>query len=659
LITAHHPRFQRGQAIVLIAIMLAVVVGMAALAIDGSRAYALRRDLQAALDAAALAAGDSLQQRGSYSTAEQAATTIFGADLRLYGAPTCSPGYGAPGASPLTVTCTYSDGTVLTQVVSALGAGGSRFTISASRSLVLQFARILTNGVTPRLAASASGTVNNLLYAPAVAALDQGGCGGAGGTAITLSGTGTQSVMGDVVSDGAISISGVTMRVTGDVYARCQSSVPGVVTACYPSGASTPCTYPDVAGATRSGYRLADPNFSPPSVLGGSQSTGSNAVLSPGVYAANPNFNSGRCWFLGGGAYEWLGGYTNSTDFVSNELKPPDEAQVGGNTVLSSHQFWDTGGFNCAGSFGLNTANDPRNPVHNGLWGVEVTSVRTDTYGGTPYQRESAPSMCRSVNTATRNDIVVQISNVPGATSYNVYLAPPSGGCNGPFGLAGNVPVSGTVANNLTSPCPIYLGGGCSLGNEQLTIDQVYLGTGWAPNLLAAPGTSGAPPPDPETAPLQSSLPNQNPGRGAGAAGDRANENACQTAAGTFASCPAAITPGAVEFYVPSGGCMSLTGSGDNFVFSGYQYDWVVLYEPGPGNGPANTCSNVLGAAGNSALIGFLYAPSAAVSLPSSWLFESDGMGGLLADTLTITGSPALAYDPDYAPVPPAARLTG
>ena len=30
----------------LIAIMLAVVVGMAALAIDGSRAYALRRDLQ-------------------------------------------------------------------------------------------------------------------------------------------------------------------------------------------------------------------------------------------------------------------------------------------------------------------------------------------------------------------------------------------------------------------------------------------------------------------------------------------------------------------------------------------------------------------------------------------------------------------------------------
>jgi len=75
-----HPtrRLQSGQAIVLIAIMLAVVVGMAALAIDGSRAYALRRDLQAAVDAAALTAGDNFQQTGSYTYAEQQATASFG-----------------------------------------------------------------------------------------------------------------------------------------------------------------------------------------------------------------------------------------------------------------------------------------------------------------------------------------------------------------------------------------------------------------------------------------------------------------------------------------------------------------------------------------------------------------------------------------------------
>ncbi|HEY3195418.1 MAG TPA: pilus assembly protein TadG-related protein [Candidatus Dormibacteraeota bacterium] len=651
---------QSGQAIVLIAIMLAVLVGMAALAIDGSRAYSLRRDLQAAVDAAALAAGDNLQQTGSYSSAEQAATTIFGKNMRLYSAPSCSPAYGAPGAAPLTVTCTYGDGTVLKQVVASLGPAGSQFSLTGTRSLALQFARILTNGATPRLSAAASGGVNNLLYTPALGALGQDGCGGAGGNAITISGSGTVSAIGDVVSDGAIAISAAALLVNGDVYARCQSSVPGVVSACYPSGASAPCTFPDVAGATRSGFHLADPNFPPPAVTGGSRgSPGTNAVLLPGVYASDPNFTSGRCWFLSGGVYKWLGGYTNSADFVSNELKPPDEAVVGNNTVLSSYQFWNTGGFNCAGSFRLNTITDARNPVRNGQWGVELTSVRTDSYGGLIYVRESAPSMCHSINTATRNDIVIQISNVPGATSYNVYLSPPGGGCNGPFGLAGSVPVIGTVSNNLTPPCPIYLGGGCSLGNEQVTIDQVYLGALWAPNALALPGTSGAYPPDPQTAPLQAFLPNQNPDRGAGAAGDRANENQCDTTAGALATCPAPITPGAVEFYLPSGGCMNVTGGGDNFVFSGYQYNWVVLYEPGPANGPANTCSNVLGAAANSAFTGFLYSPSAGVSMPSSWLFESGGMGGLLADTLTITGSPAFVYDPDYAPVPPASRLTG
>jgi len=649
---------QRGQAIVLLALMLGVLVGMAALAIDGSRAYALRRDLQSAADAAALAAGDTFQRTSLYTSAEQAATASFGMNMRLYAAPSCPTGYGTPGASgAFTVTCIYADGTKLTDVASALGPRGGQFALTASSNLSLQFARILTNGSIPLISTGSTGRVNNLVYSPAVAALDQAGCGGASGTALTV--TGNLSVLGDVVSNGAVSIAGgTTVQVTGDVYARCQTTVPGVVTACYPSGVATPCTFPDVAGATRAGFRLADPNLAPPSVTGGSQaSPGNNAVLAPGIYASNPNFTSGMCWFLSGGVYEWLGGYTNTAAFVSNELKPPDESVAGNNSVLSTHQFWNTGGFNCAGSFRLNTVTDARFPVHNGLWGVELTSLRTDTYGGTSYLRESATSVCHSINTATRNDILIQISNVPGATSYNVYLSPPSGGCNGPFGFAGNVPVSGTVSNNLTPPCPIYTGGGCSLGNEQVTIDQTYLGTGWAPSSLAALDTTGAYPPAGQTPPLQSSLPNQNPNRASPPAGDLANENECMAAGGGLATCPAAITPGAVEFYVPAAGCMSLTGTGDNFLFSGYQYDWVQLYEPGPAGGVANTCSNVLGAASNSAMIGFLYAPSAAVSLPSSWLFEADGMGGLMADTLSITGSPVFSYDRDYAPVPFAARL--
>ncbi|TMF78018.1 MAG: hypothetical protein E6I12_06270, partial [Chloroflexi bacterium] len=174
--------------------MLTVLIGMAALAIDGSRAYALRRDLQAAVDAGGLAAADKLQQTGSYVSAEQAATASFGANLRLYSAPACAPGYGSPGGAPFTVTCTYSDGTVFRQVVSTMGPQGSQFVISANRSLQLQFARILTNGSSPTLTASATGNVNNLRYTPALAALNQAGCGGAGGSAIALAGSGTLNV---------------------------------------------------------------------------------------------------------------------------------------------------------------------------------------------------------------------------------------------------------------------------------------------------------------------------------------------------------------------------------------------------------------------------------------------------------------------------------
>src|SRR2546421_965124 len=316
---------QRGQAIVLIAILLAVVVGMAALAIDGSRAYALRRDLQAAVDAAALAAGDNLQQTGSYASAEQAATTIFASNLRVYGSPSCAPAYAAPGASPLTGTCSFGDGTTLTQVVSALGAQGSQFRFTATRSLQLQFAKILTNGASPTLTGSSSGGVNNLLYTPTVAAFDQAGCGGSGGTAISLSGSGNLSVTGDVVSSGTITLSVAGLRVAGDIYARCQSSVSGSVTsACYPSGASAPCSYPDVAGATRSGYRFIDPGYPAPTVVGGAQGAPSATVgLLSGIYTAIPGFSGGRCWFLSGGVYDWQAGFSNSADFVSNELKPP------------------------------------------------------------------------------------------------------------------------------------------------------------------------------------------------------------------------------------------------------------------------------------------------------------------------------------------------
>lgn len=640
--------------------MVAVVVGMDALALDGSRAYALRRDLQAAVDAAALAASDTLQQTGSYTSAEQAASTIFGTDARLYGAPSCSPGYGAPGASPFTVTCTYSDGTTLTEVAWDLGPQGGQFTLTSARTLVLQFGRILTSGTAPKIVTTSSGGVNNLRDSPTLEALDPAGCGGVPGSAFSAPSGGTLTVVGDIVSNGSISLGSSTAAVAGDVYARCQSSVPGAQLECYPSGNPTPCTYPDVAGATRSGYQAVDPVYPPPAVVGPSwPRPGSTVVLSSGVYSADPAFGSGLCYFLGGGVYKWQGGYTNNGALVSNELKPPDEPRVTDNTKPAPHQFWDIDA-NCSGSAQV-TSVPGADRIPNGTWAFVLTSTRTAIYNGLPYVRESAPSECytTSVNGANSN-VQIQVSNVPGATAYNIYAAP-TGSCSGPFGLAQSLPVVGSPQNNFTFFCPVYSGPGCSLGNESIVLDGSDLGPPFVPNPSALPGFAGSPPPAGETPPLKANLANENPNRATPPAGDRANENHCDTVGGTLTTCPGAVTPGAVEFYIPSGGCINDTSNGDNYAFSGYQFDWLVVYEPGAGTPPANTCSNFLGAATDSAFIGLIYTPSAAITIQKASTFRTDEGGGLIADTITMTGQlPTVIGDPaDYGPVPPAARLTG
>jgi Flp pilus assembly protein TadG len=632
--------------------MLTVLTGMAAIAIDGARAYALRRDMQAAVDSAALAAADKLQQSGSYPAAEQAATSNFANNLRLYAAPACTP-YGTPGAAAWTVTCSFSDGTVLTEVAQGLGPRGGQFSMAATRQLVLQFARILTNGSIPTLAAASTGNVNNQRYTPAVAALAQAGCGGAAGTAISINGSGTLAVKGTVLANGVITDSAGALRVAGDIYARCQSIVPGATSACYPSGGSTPCTYPDLAGATRAGFRLADPGYPAPSNLGSSQGLPSAVVVPAGIYATSLSLAGGHCWFLSGGVYTFQFGTTNTGDFVSNELKPPSEPNVSNNTQTAPNQFWNTDGVNCAGGFQLAKQTGPKD-IPTGNWAFVLTSTRTDVYNGTSYTRESAPSSCEQINLNNHFDnVLVEISNVPGATAYNIYAAPPGNGCAGPFGLAATLPVAGPVTNTSTGSCPAYTGGGCSLGNEALLL-STQLSSPFAPNAAAPPGTTGAYPPDPETAPLGSGFPNQNPPSGAGAAGDRANENNCQSIGGAYQSCPGPVTAGAVELNYPAGSCIVTSNGGDIYVFSGNQYNWVGVYEP-----PANGCANTLGAESNGAFIGLVYAPSATVNITSPFTFEAPGVGGVMANAVAFSGAlPAITFSAAYAPVPPAGRLT-
>ncbi|TMC09001.1 MAG: hypothetical protein E6J30_04935 [Chloroflexi bacterium] len=81
---------QRGQAIVLIALMIVVMFGLVGLAIDSGRAYLDRRHLQAAVDAAALAAAYNYMNTTDYAQAEQTAVDTYSADELLYGAASCA-----------------------------------------------------------------------------------------------------------------------------------------------------------------------------------------------------------------------------------------------------------------------------------------------------------------------------------------------------------------------------------------------------------------------------------------------------------------------------------------------------------------------------------------------------------------------------------------
>ena len=60
----------------------------------------------------------------------------------------------------------------------------------------------------------------------------------------------------------------------------------------------------------------------------------------------------------------------------------------------------------------------------------------------------------------------------------------------------------------------------------------------------------------------------------------------------------------------------------------------------------------------NSAFIGLVYCPSASISVTSQYVSEAR-TGGMIANTISFTGSlPDMTFNANYAPVPPASRIT-
>ena len=638
---------QRGQAIVLIALMIVVMFGLVGLAIDSGRAYLDRRHLQAAVDAAALAAAYNYMNTTDYAQAEQTAVDTYSADELLYGAASCA------GLGAMAVTCTFSGDSsnqLMTINVTNQSIAGVSFTVTAVGTMPVAMMQVLGAGPNIRVGATATAVARKSgTNGAAIQTLSPAGCGGNGGNSLTFTGTSTTMVTGDVWSNGIAGLG----TILGNAIDICPAMPP------------SPMPNFTVTGTQANGWTMLDPGYPQPSLNPASQSwaSTSGSVEQPGTYASDPRLGGGAgCYFLSGGVYTWSAGFTQNGGFVSNELRPPDEPKlsaanqpnlttttaalaagtnitgipvaalpgaiaqnsavsVGGQTFSVSRnaaagdtsisvsrqapaanipagswltvralpQFWDSNGVNCATTFALTaTGSDASNPpISAQTWAVELTSVRWSPYGvsscGGPasttcFLRESAPSMCKTVSVGSNQNFKVSVSSSPpdpGAQDFNVYLAP-SGSCQGPFGYAAQ------FANN---------------GSYTTTINGGTL-NGWALDPGAPRDNPGAPAPDFQSPPVAGGLPNANPQLAVPPHGDLANEGHCvDPTTGTGVACPAPVTPGAVLWFIPGGGniqtCLNLQGGGDIYIYSGHQYQRILLYEPGPEQQPpANTCSN-------------------------------------------------------------------
>ena len=732
-------KLQEGQAIVLIALLILVLFAMLGLAIDSGRAYVDRRDQQAAVDAAALAAGDWYENFSNlYGSTLPQSKQIFQSDLRLYA-----------GSTSDTLTTTfvgvnnnlqqdtdvivYPGGITLTIVATNTQFNGYQFVFSSVHQLPLAFMQIFGGPTTATITATATSIVGNQRQTPALLTLSTGTC------AMNLKGSANLTVLGDVYSNGTACVDS-NLHEAGNCYGAAGSTCSSAVYYCYNSSPgfipyAPPCNSGDTLGTSVvPAPSLPDPGYLAPSGAYyttpqsfNTDNRGTWTEMYPGQYGTFhvTGVTPPKCAFLDAGVYTWTGGYTSDAtgSLLSNELKAPDEQlySAPGTTAVANPQFWDQNSAGCAGHFNVTngaaqtitltpTCTDlsPQtpSPCHSGVtdtksrnnkWGVELTSVRNDQfldpnitpnpcYTAPGCRRESAPSECQltpntvvgGLHSPSNTGISINITqNAPGAQRYNVYLNPL--GCNGiqqDFSWVGRFDAPGFVAGTPVGPYPngtswtlgaASAGAAPAAGATLYDVNDTMISTP-AATCFAQTRSLGCTPPDEELAPQCFSgcpapaglLSQENPAMSLEyppyTGGDVANENYCVVSPNPgdpSAPCATAkVTPGAVQFYFPSGSCLTQQAQGATYVFSGEQYNWIVIYMPA-----SNTCSNILNGGAATQYIGTIYTPAA------SWTINggdrSPLAGQVICYTATVSGAGSVGIDfnPNYSPAPPAARL--
>src|SRR5216684_3247962 len=438
-------RLQEGQAIVLIALLMLVLFAMLGLAIDSGRAYVDRRDLQAAVDAGALAAGDWYENYSDLFSTNYGifphSKKLFETDLRLYSGPYPDslppPNFVGPlgNLRQDTDTINYPGGITLTITATNTQFNGYQFVFYVEHQLPLAFMQIFGGPTTALITATATSIVGNQRQTPALLTLSTANC------ATSLQGGGRLTVLGDTYSNGTV-CTGLNLHEAGNCYGAAGSQCNQATYYCYnanpgfipfdqkgppppphPPGA---CAGADVLGGPIvPAPSLPDPGYLAPSVPFYSGSGvmidhGSYTELTPGAY--NGFFLSGPgCYFLDAGVYTWNGNYVSHGGMVSNELKPPDEALWNGPTGSQAQ----TGDNTQSGNVCFFTA----------------------------CMRESAPSACHEASTIDLSNQGINVNitvNSPGAQYYNVYVNPQ--GCVGDVGYIGGTRSDFSFVNTFAAP---------------------------------------------------------------------------------------------------------------------------------------------------------------------------------------------------------------
>jgi len=734
-------RAQKGQAIVLIALLMVVLLGLLGLALDSGRGYVDRRELQDAADAAVLAAGDSYQNYTDPVAASQLAIFAFAENERISNIG--SPAYFS--SNPQTYTFP-SDPTFSVKVtVTNNSHAGTIWTVAPSHQIPLAIMQVMGIGSTITVSTIAAAIVGNQNATPALLTLSQGGCGNNPGTSLTLHGSTSVVIHGDVYSNGTTVRGGSSnFTIGGSAYTNCGGEPAAINYWCYSTDPNQPpypptCVYPDTTGSGFNGASiLVDPGYpagnAAPRAGWWPNNYGSPGYENlPGTYSGFSITGAGGCDWLAPGVYTMSGGFTDQGHQTTNMLKPPDEAVWNNNTVRMIPQFFDTGG--CAPNPGFVLSQVPATGSGNALagnWGVVVTSTRTDYFpplgqvGSVAYTRESAPSMCRTLTiTAANQGLQVQVFKMPGATGYNIYLSPNACSTPAKFGYIQHVSIAGGQGSSVMGPvidksvigngyapgasqCPYtvpatspYLGclapdgesapynspaatlqAGLTAGqtytsitvNSTLgqaaagTVEVLATGGNTTQSVTIAAGSTGtvlntlpfvanaAYPALNSTISVTNSLANESPAKGLLPAGDRANENQCwpQTRGTLTQPCNgAAVTPGAVQFAFPtSADCLHENGNGGTEVFSGRQYDFIIIWFS-----PTNTCSPILNGGSFTQYIGTIYMPAANLTIDGG--NKAPVAGQVIVYTAYFGGGAGISidYNPDTAPAPPAARL--